>query len=880
VEREAERKAFNRAWRYLNYNSGAKWSALLAGVGIGLLYVSLLVVLFLFADLMVHRGQVPGYRELSRPDQEKFRDHWNGPTGEGQDPQVLAQKAAERQDQLADIGLDPATVGQWKDIVVTADKDPVFQSVLWRAYLFRLLRDQVGGTAASLILPAYRDLPPPQQKIFGDFWDGKLPEKQQKECDQFWLTKQDADKLSAAAADQQVAQRRLILLTAGDLDESDRNKLSKVDFAQLAGDQELAWRCHEALVLDLWAAKGDADSWRYNGAADYYRSRLIKPLVGDGHLVETEATNLEDRGILSLVVRTHLRNNLHGEGGGWLAAVNPYRVTSSVQGWLARWNPWMWKYGSPTRPTFFYYLTGLLVVALVLAALRALLGFALNLEAARATIEAASRLRRSVYHHTFRLGTLVVRALGPGEAVTIFTRHVESLHDALYTWLTVLFPQPIKFGLLLALALIIHPLLAVAFLLFAVLVWLVGGQVAAYFRQQGRTATTNAAEQLTLIRESLMLMRLVKCYLMELFNQSRVERQLARLSAAQMRRYRGEAIYKPLLMFLGLLAAVVLLYVAGLIVLHGQLEVASTITLATALVSLYWPLTSLLEHRRLVRRGKESAVAIFQFLDRPGDVGQVVGAEFLPPLSKQMEFDNVTLREPGSNRVLLQDVSLTIKAGQRVALVGSDDMEKHALVYLIPRFLDPSSGEIRIDDHNLRWVTLDSLRAQIAVVLQHNLVFHDTVANNIGCGDPAFTLPQIIEAAKMAHAHHFIQRLPRGYETPIGELGHSLSISEQFRIALARAILRDPALLIVEEPETDLDDDTKALLDDTFARLLPGRTAIFLPHRLSTIRSCDRIFLVHKGRLEAAGDHRHLLSQNQLYRHLHYLEFSEMAEQV
>src|SRR5206468_9877795 len=118
------------------------------------------------------------------------------------------------------------------------------------------------------------------------------------------------------------------------------------------------------------------------------------------------------------------------------------------------------------------------------------------------------------------------------------------------------------------------------------------------------------------------------------------------------------------------------------------------------------------------------------------EVGQVVGAEFLPPVAREIEFDNVTLREPGSNRVLLEDVSLRIKAGQRVGLVGPDDLEKHALVYLIPRFLDPTSGEIRIDDHNLRWITLDSLRAQIAIVLQHNLVFNDTVANNIGCGDP------------------------------------------------------------------------------------------------------------------------------------------------
>jgi ATP-binding cassette subfamily B protein len=230
--------------------------------------------------------------------------------------------------------------------------------------------------------------------------------------------------------------------------------------------------------------------------------------------------------------------------------------------------------------------------------------------------------------------------------------------------------------------------------------------------------------------------------------------------------------------------------------------------------------------------------------------------------------------------MLLEGVSLTIPAGQRVALVGADDLEKRALVYLIPRFLDPTSGEIRIDDKNLRWVTLDSLRAQIAVVLQHNLVFNDTVVNNIGCGDPSYSLPQIIEAAKVAHAHQFIQKLPQGYETLIGEMGHHLGIGQQFLIALARAILRDPAVLIVEEPATPLEENIKALLDDTFARVLPGRTTIFLPHRVSTIRSCDQIFLLHKGRVEAAGVHRELLSQNELYRHLHYIEFHEFAEQV
>ncbi len=321
--------------------------------------------------------------------------------------------------------------------------------------------------------------------------------------------------------------------------------------------------------------------------------------------------------------------------------------------------------------------------------------------AARATIEAATRLRRAVYHHTFRLGTLAFRALGPTEAVSIFARHIEAVHDALFTHLTVVYRAPIRFALLVAFALFVQFWLALAFLMFAVLVWLIGGQIAAYFRRIGRLATNQASEHLTIMRESLMLMRLVKCYLMEQFNQNRVERQLSRYAKVQLVRYRGEAIYQPLLFLLGLLCALVLLFVAGILVLYGQLTVAGLVALCTALVSLYPPLQNGLEARKLIRRGRESAVHVFKFLERRGDVGQVVGAEFLTPLTKQLEFDNVSLREPGSGRMLLEEVSLVVPAGKRVGLIGADDLEKHALVYLIARLLDPTSGEIRIDQHNL-----------------------------------------------------------------------------------------------------------------------------------------------------------------------------------
>jgi len=707
-------EAFARARRFLDYSPVAKWSALVAAVGTGVLYVALLIVLGLFVDLVVSRGEIPSFRDLSPALKEYFWQRWE------------ALPETDRKKGLQDSGVDPKKALE----LVKANPQklpPQDQELRWRGQLYHILEEQVSPDAAKVVADTPLDQP--------------LPEG----------------------------------------------------------------------------------------------------------------------GILSLVVRSQDRF---------------YRGFIT---WLARWNPWTWTDGAQANRS---YLGGLFIVAVALVLLRALLRAVMILAAAKATTEAATRLRRAVYHHTFRLGTLAVRALGPSEAVGIFTRELEAVYTGLYTWLTVVFREPVKFVLVLLFALVVDVWLALAFLLFGGLVWLVGEQMVAHYRRQGRMAMQRAAEHLALIQESLMLMRLVKVYLMELFNQSRVERQLARFARAQQRRLMGEAVYRPLLVFLGSLAAIILLAAAGYNVLKQRLGVANAITLATALASLYWPLVNLLEHRRYLRRGRASAVALFEFLDRRGEVGQVVGAEFLAPLSQQIEFDEVSLREPGGERRLLEGVSLTIQAGQRVALVGSDDLEKRALVYLIPRFLDPTAGEIRIDNHNLRWVTLDSLRAQCAVVLQHNMVFNDTVANNIGCGDPSYGLPQIIEAAKVAHAHQFIQKLPQGYETLIGEMGQHMGIGQQFLIALARAILRDPALLIVEEPATTLDDDIKALLDDTFARVLPGRTTIFLPHRVSTIRSCDQIFLLHKGRVEAAGLHRELLSQNELYRHLHYIEFHEFAEQV
>jgi ATP-binding cassette subfamily B protein len=732
-ETQRSENSFSKACAYLNFSAGAKWAAHAAAVGTGIVTVALLIVLWLFVDLMVWRGRVPDFAELSALEQQKFRDLW-GDDPDREPPTEL------RTELLEGAGFDPGTVKKLAGTPFSGLPSDKVEAV-WERLVHKWLSSDVGPEAAARVFP------------------------------------------------------------------EDETTPSRVRFDR------------------------------------------------------------SNHGILSLVVRE--------EASG--SAVTPIP-------WLARWNRWMWTVQGVEPPT---YLTGLLLLSVVLGLLWVIF-VVLNREmAARATIEATTRLRRSVYHHTFRLGTLAIRALGPSEAVSLLTRHIEALHDALYTRLTVYFREPILVGMLLLFAFLLYPLLsgqwmaallAVAFILFAIIVWAIGIRIVATFRNQAKRATNVAAERLTIIRESLMLMRLVKTYLMEQFNQARIERQLSRYAQVQRVRYRGESLAEPALLVLGGIGALILLFVGGWLVLQGFLSVASAVVLSVALLSLYWPVQRWVEGLRLMKRGRTAAEQVFTFLERRGEVGQVVGAEFLPPLAKQLELDNVSLRDPSTGRLMLEEVTLTIPAGHRVGLVGAEDLEKHALVYLIPRLLDPTTGEIRIDQHNLRWVTLDSLRTQIGIVMVHSLVFHDTVKNNIGCGDTVYTLPQIIEAAKMAHAHHFIQKLPQGYETPIGELGHSLSLSEQYRIALARAILRDPALLIIEEPETDLDEDSKDLLDDTLARLLPGRTAIFLPHRISTLKSCNTIHLLNKGRIIASGTHKELLAANKLYRHLHYLEFNQMAE--
>lgn len=553
------------------------------------------------------------------------------------------------------------------------------------------------------------------------------------------------------------------------------------------------------------------------------------------------------------------------------------RWTGRFLGRVAAWNGWMWRpseagYGSRA------YLVGLFIAAFLLAALRSLTSVAVTHLAAAVTLDALTRLRRAIYVHTYRLGSLALRTAGTEESEQLFTRHAETAATAISSCTTLpwrAIPQVAGFLLLIVL---VHFWLGVSFVVLAGLVWLVGGQLSAYYRREARRGNRQMQNTLALLQESLRLVRLVKCYQLERFNQNRVERQLTEFGRAAWRKLRGEAMAGPMLQAAALLMGIAVLFLGGLSVLAATVSVAGLTVLVVSLAGLTPAVADLLHYRARWRRGLEAAEAILEYLERKGEAAEAVDAEYLPPLRQRIEFRNVTVNEPGSTRHLLEGLHFAIPAGAKVAFVGPDRRSLRTLAYLLARFFDPSQGEIRIDDKNIRWVTHESLRLQVALVMQDEWLFTDTVANNIGCGDPQYRLPQIIEAAKLAHAHQFIERLPYGYETVVGSHGVQLTPGQAFRIALARALVRDPSILVVEEPLLPMDEDTLVLFDDTLQRASPGRTIIVLTQRLTTLRWVNRVFLIVQGKVADTGTHRELWQRNDYYRRLQVLAEAQLAE--
>ena len=518
----------------------------------------------------------------------------------------------------------------------------------------------------------------------------------------------------------------------------------------------------------------------------------------------------------------------------------------------------------------------LVVAAALIGWLRSMLDSRARILIMRKALDIATRLRQSIHRQTLRLGPSDLEGRASERAYELFTTEVDRLRSGVFWWADSLSRDPLMIVLLLGLAISVSPKLAVVCLLPAAACWFLVHRQRLQFGEARKVSEARTERELKLLAESLEKTRLVRGFGMEAFEQEQFEKYLRRLEEGTAADLSARSwSRRGMRTLIAACVACVLLFVGWAILLPPhEIAPSSGLLMIAAIVVTGFPLQSFARLKSIQDDAEQAARRIQAYLNQIPEVGQAVGAKFLQPLSRMLVLENVSYVTPGK-RKLLDGLNLRIPAGRNVAIVATEPLEGLALSYLLPRFIEPQAGRILIDNEDIAWVTLESLRAETVFVGGRDPFLTATIRENISGGNPNFSLQDVTEAAKIAHAHNFITKLAQGYETVVGEHGEQLDAGQAFRLSLARAIIRKPALLVIEEPSELLDDDTKTMLDDAYKRITPNRTVLFIARRLSTVKRADEIILLHQGRLAAIGPHARLVQSSPLYRHWEYTRFNE-----
>lgn len=397
-------------------------------------------------------------------------------------------------------------------------------------------------------------------------------------------------------------------------------------------------------------------------------------------------------------------------------------------------------------------------------------------------------------------------------------------------------------------------------------------------RHTTRNAQDNAAELNQILQETISGHAVVKSFGAEDIESNRFRVAALRLKKSNLRYVLHQALTSPMIEFFGALTIVGLLTYARTQIKAGAMTTGDFIRFVTALLMLYEPVKRLTGIHNIFQQALGASQKVFEYLDQDQGVRDRAGAVKLNKVEKGITFQNVRFQYPSAaSGFVLDGINLPVKAGEVVALVGPSGAGKTTLANLVPRFYDVSSGAILIDGRDVRDLRLASLRDKVGIVAQETFLFDDTVANNIGYGRPGASRDVIRQAARDAMAEEFILKLPDGYDTVIGERGTRLSGGQRQRIAIARALLKNAPILILDEATSHLDSESESLVQHALANLMANRTVIVIAHRLSTIRRADQIVVLDRGRVVETGAHDDLVNSGGLYQRLHELQFLQAS---